>query len=149
MCYRVLGRGEDFIVGMFRAVKVDFGGARLSDVQTICRDSGERAESKNWVYKARAVTPARESTCAVGLLLTCSCIVVCSSLSIRCAELGGLSRSCDTDQVQRSTSGNLPDMTNTDFVHMQQGIEAQRSHRRSLYTVHVIDILLPHFLRFL
>ena len=28
MCYRVLGRGEDFIMGMLRAVKADFGGAR-------------------------------------------------------------------------------------------------------------------------
>jgi hypothetical protein len=36
MCYRVLGRGEDFIVGMLRAVKVGVGGARcLSDVQLL------------------------------------------------------------------------------------------------------------------
>lgn len=27
MCYRVVGRGEDFIVGLLRAVKADFGGA--------------------------------------------------------------------------------------------------------------------------
>lgn len=33
MCYRVLGRGEDFIVGMLRAVKVD-GGAALE----LCAD---------------------------------------------------------------------------------------------------------------
>lgn len=41
MCYRVVGRGEDFIVGMLRAVKVGFGGARSSDVQAMRRDAGE------------------------------------------------------------------------------------------------------------
>jgi hypothetical protein len=33
MCYRVLGRGEDCIVEMLRAVKVGFSGAHASDVQ--------------------------------------------------------------------------------------------------------------------
>lgn len=35
MCYRVLGRGEDFIVGMLRAVKVGFGGARSSVTRSV------------------------------------------------------------------------------------------------------------------
>lgn len=47
MCYRVLGRGEDFIVGLLRAVKADFGGAISSDVQARCRDAVERAANKN------------------------------------------------------------------------------------------------------
>ena len=37
ICYRVLGWGEDFIVGMSRAVKVGFSGARSSDVQAMGR----------------------------------------------------------------------------------------------------------------
>jgi len=40
VCYRVLGWGEDFIVGMLRAVKVGFGGARSSVTCSVLQGCG-------------------------------------------------------------------------------------------------------------
>lgn len=75
MCYRVLGRGEDFIVGMLRAVKVGFGGggAPSSDVQRFTGVRVNELEIKTGAGRSEILHARAKRASVVGpLLLLCS-----------------------------------------------------------------------------
>jgi hypothetical protein len=84
MCYRVLGRGEDFIVGMLRAVKVGFGGARVT-----CRRFAGMLMNELYIKtgagRSNCLHARARSAGVVGPLLLCSWRCM---LPVKCALVG-------------------------------------------------------------
>lgn len=84
MCYRVLGRGEDFIVGMLRAVKVGFGGgAPSSDVQRFTGVRVNELEIKTGAGRSE-ILHARAKRASV-LALCCCCAAGVCTLPVKSA----------------------------------------------------------------
>lgn len=93
ICYRVLGRGEDFIVGMLRAVKVGFGGAHSSDVQAMCRDTEERAGIKIGANRSKLYQAGR---CCWSFVDVQAAVVCMLSAKPNVPSFGGLSAAART-----------------------------------------------------